>query len=56
MFDGDGPDFWRGSGGGGGVDLPENMEDDITVSWVSRVLVSVPIGGVAMDFNVSRVD
>jgi len=56
MFDGDGPDFWGGSGGGGGVDLPENMEDDITVSWVSRVLVSVPIGGVAMDFNVSRVD
>jgi len=56
MFDGDGPDFWGGSGGGGGVDLPENVEDDITVSWVSRVLVSVPIGGVAMDFNVSRVD
>ena len=56
MFDGDGPDLWGGSGGGGGVDLPENVEDDITVSWVSRVLVSVPIGGVAMDFNVSRVD
>ena len=56
MFDGDGPDFRAGSGGGGGVGLPENVEDDITISWVSGVLVSIPIGGVAMDFNVSRVD
>ena len=56
MFEGDGPDLGRGSGGGGGVGLPENMEDDIAISWVSGVLVGVPIGGVAMDFNVSRVD
>jgi len=56
MLDSDGPDLWGGSGGGGGVDLPENVEDDITISWVSGVLVGVPIGGVAMDFNVTRVD
>jgi len=56
MFDGDGPDFRRGSGGGVGVGLPENVEDDITISWVSGVLVGVPIGRVAMDFNVSCVD
>ncbi len=56
MFDGDGPDFWGGSGGGGGVDLPENVENDIAIGWVSGVLVSIPIGGVAMDFNVSYVD
>ena len=56
MFDGDGPDLWGGSGGGGGVDLPENVEDDITVCWVSGVLVGIPVGRVAMDFNVSGVD
>ena len=56
MFDGDGPDFWGGSGGGGGVDLPENVENDIAISWVSGVLVCVPIRGVAMDFNVSCMD
>ena len=56
MFDGNGPDLGGGSGGGGGVGLPKNVEDDITVSWVSGVLVGVPIGGVAMDFNVSRLD
>ena len=56
MFDGDGLDFGGGSGGGGGVDLPENVENDIAISWVSGVLVGIPIGGVAMDFNVSRVD
>jgi len=44
MLDSDGPDLWGGSGGGGGVDLPENVEDDITISWVSGVLVGVPIG------------
>jgi len=53
MFDSDGLDLWGGSGTGGGVDLPENVEDDITISWVSGVLVGVPIRGVAMDFNVS---
>ena len=56
MFDGDGLDFGGGSGGGGGVDLPKNVENDIAIGWVSGVLVSIPIGGVAMDFNVSRVD
>jgi len=56
MLDSDGPDLRGGSGGGGGVDLPENVEDDITISWVSGVLVGIPIGGVAMDFNVTRVD
>ncbi len=56
MFDGDGSDLGGRSGGGGGVDLPENVEDDITISWISGVLVSIPIGGVAMDFNVSRLD
>ncbi len=56
MLDGDGLDLWGGSGGGGGVELPKNVEDDISISWVSRVLVSIPIGGVAMDFNVTRVD
>ncbi len=56
MLDGDGLDLWGGSGGGGGVELPENVEDDITISWVSGVLVGIPIGGVAMDFNVTRVD
>jgi hypothetical protein len=56
MLDSDGLDLWGGSGGGGGVDLPENVEDDITISWVSGVLVGIPIGGVPMDFNVSRVD
>jgi hypothetical protein len=54
MFDGDGLDLWGESGGGGGVELPENVEDDITISWVRGVLVGIPIGGVAMDFNVSR--
>ncbi len=56
MFDSDGSDLGCGSGGGGGVELPENVEDDITISWVSGVLVGVPIGRVAMDFNVTRVD
>ena len=56
MFNSDGLDLWGGSGAGGGVELPENVEDDITISWVSGVLVGIPIGGVAMDFNVSRVD
>ena len=56
MFDSDRLDLWGGSGAGGRVDLPENVEDDITISWVSGVLVGIPIGGVAMDFNVSRVD
>ncbi len=56
MLDGDGLELWGGSGGGGGVELPENVEDDVTVCWVSGVLVSIPIGGVAMDFNVSRLD
>jgi len=56
MLDGDGSDLGGGSGGCGGVDLPENVENDIAIGWVSRVLVGVPIGGVAMDFNVTRVD
>ncbi len=56
MFDSDRLDLWGGSGAGGRVDLPENVENDITISWVSGVLVGIPIGGVAMDFNVSRVD
>ncbi len=56
MFDSDGSDLGGGSGGGGGVGLPENMENDIAISWVSGVLVGVPIGRVAMDFNVSRLD
>ena len=56
MFNSDGLDLWGGSGAGGGVELPENVEDDITISWVSGVLVGIPIGGVAMDFNVTRVD
>ncbi len=56
VFDGDGSDLRGGSGRSRGVELPENVEDDITISWVSGVLVSIPIGGVAMDFNVSRLD
>jgi hypothetical protein len=56
MFDGDGLDLWGGSGAGGGVELPENVKDDITISGVSGVLVGVPIGRVAMDFNVSLVN
>ena len=56
MFNGDGSNLWEGSGGGRGVELPKNMEDDVTVCWVSGVLVGIPVGGVAMDFNVSRVD
>ena len=56
MFDGDGSDLGGRGGGGGGVDLPENVEDDVTVGWVSGVLVGIPIGGVTMDFNVTRVD
>ena len=56
MFEGDGPDLGGWSRGGGGVDLPENMEDDVTVCWVSGVLVGIPVGGVAMNFNVSCVD
>ena len=56
MFQGDGPDLGGWSRGGGGVDLPENMEDDVTVCWVSGVLVGIPVGGVAMNFNVSCVD
>jgi hypothetical protein len=36
--------------------LPENVEDDIAISWVSGVLVGIPIGRVAMDFNVSCVN
>jgi hypothetical protein len=56
MFEGDGPDLGGWSRGGGEVDLPENMEDDVTVCWVSGVLVGIPVGGVAMNFNVSCVD
>ena len=56
MFEGDGPDLGGWSRGGGEVDLPENMEDDFTVCWVSGVLVGIPVGGVAMNFNVSCVD
>jgi hypothetical protein len=56
MFDSDGPDFGGGSGRSGWVELPENVEDDIAISWVSGVLVGIPIRGVAMDFNVSCVN
>jgi hypothetical protein len=56
VFDGDGSDLRGGSGRGRGVELPENVEDDITISWVSGVLVGIPIGGVAMDFNVTRLN
>jgi hypothetical protein len=56
MLDSDGFDLWGGSGGGGGVDLPENVENDIAISLVSGVLVGIQVRGVAVDFNVTRVD
>ena len=39
--------------GQGGVGLPENMENDILIGGICAVTVGIPIGGVAMYFNIS---
>jgi hypothetical protein len=39
--------------GEGGVGLPENMENDISIGGICAVTVGIPIGGVAMYFNIS---
>jgi len=39
--------------GEGGVGLPENMENDISIGGICSVTVGIPIGGVAMYFNIS---
>jgi hypothetical protein len=39
--------------GQGGVGLPENMENDISIGGICAVTVGIPIRGVAMYFNIS---
>jgi hypothetical protein len=39
--------------GGGGVGLPENMENDLSIGRICAVTVGIPIGGVPMYFNIS---
>ncbi len=39
--------------GQGGVGLPENMENDISIGGICAVTVGIPIGGVPMYFNIS---
>jgi len=39
--------------GEGGVGLPENMENDISIGGICAVTVGIPIGGVTMYFNIS---
>lgn len=41
--------------GKGGVGLPEDVKNDLPVGGVTSVAVGFPIGGVAMDFNISSV-
>ena len=39
--------------GEGGVSLPKNMKNDLSIAGISVVTVGIPIGGVAMYFNIS---
>ena len=39
--------------GEGGVGLPENMENNISVGGIRAMTVGIPIGRVAMYFNIS---
>jgi hypothetical protein len=39
--------------GEGGVGLPENMENDLSISGICTVTMGIPIGGLAMYFNIS---
>jgi hypothetical protein len=39
--------------GEGGVGLPENMENDMLIRGIRAVTMGIPIGGVAMYFNIS---
>jgi hypothetical protein len=39
--------------GEGGVSLPKNMENDLSIAGISVVTMGIPIGGVAMYFNIS---
>jgi hypothetical protein len=40
--------------GEGWVSLPKNMKNDLSIAWICVVTVGIPIGGVAMYFNISR--
>jgi hypothetical protein len=39
--------------GEGGVSLPKNMENDLSIAGICVVTMGIPIGGVAMYFNIS---